>query len=62
MIAFISIPFSGLTGFTGALWFWWFGLVCWVGLSPFFSPKIPKKIITIINTMTKQKSLSNVAY
>jgi hypothetical protein len=37
-------------------------LVCWVGLSPFFSPKIPKKIITIINTMTKQKSLSNVAY
>jgi hypothetical protein len=61
MIAFISIPFSGLDWFS-----WWFVvLVVWFGLlggfiPPFF-PKIPKKISTIINTMTKQKSLSNVA-
>jgi hypothetical protein len=55
MIAFISIPFPGLD------WFSWcfVVLVVWFGLLggfiPLFSPKIPKKISTIINTMTKQK-------
>jgi hypothetical protein len=55
MIAFISIPFSGLTGFTGACGFGglvWF--VRWVYPLP-FTLKIPKKISTIINTITKQK-------
>jgi hypothetical protein len=65
MIASISIPFSGLTGllvlcgFGGLVWF-----VGWVYTLPFtlsFPSKIPKKIIPIVHTMTKQKSPSNVA-
>jgi hypothetical protein len=48
--------FAGGCGFGGLVWFF-----RWVYPTSFY-PKIPKKISTIINTMTKQKSLSNVAY
>jgi hypothetical protein len=51
--------FTGACGFGGLVWF-----VGWVYTLPFTLTLpflIPKKISTIINTMTKQKSISMLA-
>jgi hypothetical protein len=49
------IGFTGACGVGGLVWF-----LRWE-YQALFSPQYPKKINTIINTITTQKSLSNVA-
>jgi hypothetical protein len=52
--------FTCCCGFVGLVWFVGWDYQALFSLS--FPPKYPKKINTIILTILKQKSLSNVAY
>jgi hypothetical protein len=52
--------FTGACGFVGLVWFVGWDYQAYFSLS--IPPKYPKKTNTIILTILKQKSLSNVAY
>jgi len=61
LVDYFLVSFCGFIGFPGVCGFCVFVWFFRGEYQPLFSPQSPKKINTIIHTIPKQKSLSNVA-